>query len=203
MSDTAVCRDRHLDRLVVVKSLKPDTDPERLLDELAALQEIRSKHVVQIYDVIRDCSDAICAIAEECLTGDDLYSAPAPSSADELMKVLYQIAEGIADIHAHGLIHRDIKPNNMKLDGEGCLKIFDFGLSRLETSGATTTDIIMTPGFGAPEFFLRGPLGRSSSHRLLIFMPSEPPRCSLRLEICQRSCSSYHLASLRPAPTLV
>ena len=160
MSDAVVCRDRHLDRQIVIKWLKHDTDSHRLVDELAALQEIRSKHVVRIYDVIKNAASGICAIVEEYLPGHDLFSTPPPSSVDKLFKILYSIAEGIADIHAHGRIHRDIKPNNMKFDAEGCLKIFDFGLSRLEATRPTTPDVVVTPGFGAPELFVWGRSGK-------------------------------------------
>ena len=62
MSEAIVCTDTHLERQVVVKSLKPGADSKRILDELAALQTIRSKHVVQIYDVIRDAKDNVVAI---------------------------------------------------------------------------------------------------------------------------------------------
>jgi serine/threonine-protein kinase len=134
-------------------------DPKRLLDELAALQEIRSKHVVQIYDVIRDAKGAVKAIIEEYLPGKDLLAAPPVSTAADLIKLIYPIAEGIADIHAHDRIHRDIKPNNMKLDAEGCLKIFDFGLSRLESDGKTAS-IAITPGYAAPELFVAGRSGK-------------------------------------------
>jgi serine/threonine protein kinase len=56
-----------LDRLVVVKSIKSGVDPKRILDELSALQSIRSKHVVQIYDVIWDDDGTVQAIVEEYL----------------------------------------------------------------------------------------------------------------------------------------
>jgi serine/threonine-protein kinase len=48
----------------------------------------------------------------------------------------------------------------MKFDDESCLKIFDFGSSRLEGAEATTANIVVTPGFGAPELFVAGPAGK-------------------------------------------
>jgi serine/threonine-protein kinase len=185
MSDAVICKDRHLDRLVVIKSLKKDAEPQRLLDELAALQEIRSKHVVQVYDVIRDGSGTICAIVEEFVPGDDLFSTPTPTSADDLIKALYPIAEGIADIHSHHLVHRDIKPNNMKFDAEFCLKIFDFGLSRLEGAGATTTDVVVTPGVGAPELFVAGPSGKVEFSQAIDVYAFGATALFLPLGICQ------------------
>jgi eukaryotic-like serine/threonine-protein kinase len=154
MSDALLCNDTHLDRLVVIKALKPDTDPKRLLGEIRALQAIRSRHVVQIYDVLRDSKGGVYALVEEYIEGDDLTGLAPPPDADGLLKLLYPIANGIAEIHAHGHIHRDIKRQNMKFDGEGCLKIYDFGLSKEDTASASTVGAFGTPGYMAPELFL-------------------------------------------------
>jgi eukaryotic-like serine/threonine-protein kinase len=153
MSDTVLCDDLHLQRPVVVKTLKKGTDPRRILDELSALQNIRSKHVVQIYDVIRDTEGFVVAIVEEYIPGLDLTAAPTPQTTDEFCKIAYPIAEGIADIHTHGRVHRDIKRQNMKFDAEGCLKIFDFGLARALGVDASTVGEVGTPGYMAPELF--------------------------------------------------
>ena len=153
MSDAIVCTDTHLDRQVVIKSLKPGADSKRILDELAALQTIRSKHVVQIYDVIRDAKGGVVAIVEEYIPGDDLTMVAAPKNADEFLRLAYPLAEGIADIHAHNRVHRDIKRQNLKFDAENCLKIFDFGLARDTTAEASTMGEIGTPGYMAPELF--------------------------------------------------
>jgi serine/threonine-protein kinase len=101
MSNAMLCNDQHLDRPVVIKALQAGVDRRRLLDELAALQAIRSKHVVQVYDIIQDSTGSIIAIVEEYLSGSDLTRAPVPSSLDEFLKLIYPIAEGLADIHAH------------------------------------------------------------------------------------------------------
>lgn len=160
MSDVVVCTDTHLDRKVLIKALKATTDKRRLLDELAALQSIRSKHVVQIYDVVYEASGEIGAIVEEFLPGVDLIGIPLPTTAPDFLRLVHPIAEGIADIHAHGRVHRDIKPINMKFDAEGCLKIFDFGLSRLEDVDASTVGIVGTRGYLAPELFRADAHGR-------------------------------------------
>lgn len=153
MSETLVCEDAHLDRPVVVKFLKPDVDPKRLLDEVSALSAIRSKHVVQVYDVIRDKKGAVVAIVEEYLAGDVVEGAPAPKDAHGAIKLLYPIATGIADIHAHGRVHRDIKPSNMRYDADGCLKIFDFGLAKISLPVGTTKNLYFSKGFTPPEAF--------------------------------------------------
>ena len=160
MSEAFVCRDQHLDRLVVVKALAPGTDPGRLLDELSALQDIRSKHVVQIYDVIRDKDGTIEAIIEEFLPGKDLDAIDLPTTTEGFMLLIYPMAEGIADVHGQNRVHRDIKPNNMKYDAECILKLFDFGLSRIDGLDAETLNIIGTRGYMAPELFAKTGGGR-------------------------------------------
>lgn len=158
MGDTAICTDVHLDRRVLVKTLKPGTDPRRIQDEVAALAEVRSKHVVQLYDVITDANGEIVGLVEEYLDGNELPLGGV-GSFDDLLLIGYPIARGISDIHEHGIVHRDIKPNNMKFDGEGCLKIYDFGLARFGGKNAHTQYIVGTPGFMAPELMAQGHAG--------------------------------------------
>jgi serine/threonine protein kinase len=153
MSDTLVCHDAHLDRDVVVKSLKAGVDPKRLLDELAALSAIRSKHVVQVYDVVRDAKGSVVAFVEEYLNGSSLEGVPPPKNSGDAIALLYPIAHGIHDIHSHNRVHRDIKPGNMRRDSEGCLKIYDFGLAKLHVPTGGTQNLYFTPGYTAPEAF--------------------------------------------------
>lgn len=150
------CQDKHLDRPVAIKSIKDVTEKHRLYDELNALMLLRSKHVVQVFDIVPGKNETI-GIVQEYIDGDDLWKSPIPkSSYEDYLKTLWQIASGIADIHDKGVIHRDIKPNNMKFDGEGIVKIFDFGLSRDDDSKAVTLGYKGTPAFSAPELFNSG-----------------------------------------------
>jgi eukaryotic-like serine/threonine-protein kinase len=93
MSTAVVCQDQHLDRPVLVKSLAPGTDKRRLLDEIRALQVIRSKHVVQIYDLIWNGAGEIVGIVEEYLPGEDLTSVALPSNEFEFLRLAYRSAE--------------------------------------------------------------------------------------------------------------
>lgn len=151
MSDARICIDQHLDRKVIVKSLNLEVDQKRLEDEVAALSAVRSKHVVELYDVIKDDDGNIVAIIEEFLPGPDLNASIPIEDPDELMHVAYAIAAGVGDIHDDGRVHRDLKPGNMKYDSEGCLKIFDFGLSRPDDVDASTIGTVGTIGYLAPE----------------------------------------------------
>lgn len=162
MSVALLCEDKHLQRYVIVKSLASGTDPKRILDELRALQAVRSKHVVQVYDVIRDEKGNVTAIVEEYLPGKDLTDIEIPKNSEEILNLIFTIAKGISDVHAHKLVHRDIKRQNLKFDAEGCLKIFDFGLARDSTNDPSTMDYVGTPGYMAPELFEKDPTGKVS-----------------------------------------
>ena len=147
------CEDQHLSRRVAIKFIQDPSDYKRLLDEINALLQLRSKHVVQVYDIIEG-QDGDIGIVEEFIDGDDLWNHSFPkASIENYLKTLWQISSGIADIHDSGIIHRDIKPNNMKLDDEGIIKIFDFGLAREEGLQAKTKGFLGTQGFAAPELY--------------------------------------------------
>lgn len=155
MATVFKCYDSILERPVALKILPRHFETRRLKDELEALYAIRSKHVIQVFDICIDNTSV--GIVQEFVDGKDLFSSDvAPQSANDFLFVLWQIASGIADIHKVGLIHRDIKPNNMKIDQEGVLKIFDFGLSREDGPAATTVGFVGTVGFSAPEQYVAG-----------------------------------------------
>jgi eukaryotic-like serine/threonine-protein kinase len=151
MSTAILCHDAHLDREVIIKLLHASTDEKRLLDEIQALSTIRSKHVVEIYDVIRNNSGKIRAIVEEYVPGPSLTESLGKCDDKQVILVALAISSGLADIHDAGQIHRDLKPQNIKFDLEGCLKIFDFGLARQHGSAAATIGIVGTLGYLAPE----------------------------------------------------
>ncbi|WP_047733815.1 serine/threonine-protein kinase [Vibrio parahaemolyticus] len=152
-SDVHFYNDSILKRKVAIKYIKDESDSHRLKDEIDALMKLRSKHVVQIYDIVPTDSSSF-GIVMEYIEGNDLISVPSEShSPDDILKILWQIASGIADIHKADVIHRDIKPNNMKIDAESIVKIFDFGLARSEGEKAKTAGFKGTFGFAAPEQF--------------------------------------------------
>jgi serine/threonine protein kinase len=154
MGDVIQCRDTHLDRSVVIKSLQPGVETSRLLDEQRALSKLRSKHVVQLFDVVQlqQPSGSSNGLVLEYIAGSDLpYAGLTVDHA--YMRTLWQIASGLRDIHAAGVIHRDLKPNNIRVDLEGVVKIIDFGLARSTGLDDRTRSIIGTPVFMAPELW--------------------------------------------------
>lgn len=152
MSDTCLCEDSHLQRLVVIKALKPGVEKHRLMDELSALSSIRSKYVVQVLDIIYDGAD-IVGLVEEYIDGPELKPLPKSIDTQTALRALYPMFSGIAEVHEQGRLHRDLKPDNMKFDSSGNLKLFDFGLAKL-TSNASTQRLFFTKGYAAPEIFV-------------------------------------------------
>lgn len=147
-----VLHDSFLDRDVVLKILKNVTDQDQLQAEVVSMSEIHSKHVLQIYDLILD-EKGVLGIIEEFVPGEDLtQQSSEPYSADTFMRLAYQIASGLCDIHKHDIVHRDVKLNNMKFDSEGIIKLFDFGLSCVNEEHVTTASR-GTLVYGAPELY--------------------------------------------------
>ncbi|WP_226597890.1 serine/threonine-protein kinase [Marinobacter nauticus] len=154
MSTVVKYLDRHLDRIVVLKTIDNDEDKHRLYDEIVALMSLRSNHVVQIYDVVIG-KDGLSGFIEEFIDGEDLINHN-PETSDEVIKIIWQIAAGIRDIHSKDVIHRDIKPQNIKVDNEGIVKIFDFGLAKVNADSASTIGVKGTPLYSAPELMKGG-----------------------------------------------
>lgn len=167
-SDVEIYIDEHLDRRVAIKKIRDVSDAGRLNDEVSALLNVRSNHVVQVFDVVRQGSSF--AIIEEYVDGHDfLTDGPYRHDFYQFLLHIWQLAVGISDIHQCSLIHRDIKPNNVIVDGNGVVKIIDFGLSRYQSLNAMTQGFVGTFGFAAPELFASGWIAFTSAVDIFAF----------------------------------
>jgi serine/threonine protein kinase len=144
--------DTHLNREIILKRLHNPADARRLIDEKKALLRLRSKHVVQLFDIVHYDYKGTheTGLVLEFIEGKDL-TARSYEPDETYLRVLWQVASGLADIHEAGVIHRDIKPDNIRLDGSGTIKILDFGLAREAGTDDKTRSIIGTLGYMAPE----------------------------------------------------
>ena len=148
-----------LHRVVAVKVLSPQmaaTSParKRFLREARSSAQVRHENVVQVYEV---GEQPLPYIAMEFIPGETLQQRldrTGPLDVVEVVRIGRQIAEGLAAAHATDLIHRDIKPGNILLEGgQPRVKITDFGLARAADDASISQSGIIagTPMYMAPE----------------------------------------------------
>ncbi|MBK8213656.1 MAG: protein kinase [Myxococcales bacterium] len=166
MGEVYEARRRDLGDRVALKLLHEDegADPElraRFLREARTLAQVASPHVVRIVDFQANPGE-VAFLAMEYLQGQnagELLRLRGPFSAREVLPLAKQMFAGLAAVHMLGLVHRDIKPQNLMIVDGGplgpILKIVDFGLAKDTSSGERPlTDhatILGTPSYMAPE----------------------------------------------------
>jgi len=154
-------RDPGLDRLVALKTISPRALGRqdavlRFQREARAAARLQHPNIVTIHELGE--AEGLLYIAMELLEGRDLAAAlrpPAPLALAERLRAMVEICHGLHHAHAHGVLHRDVKPANVRILTTGGVKIVDFGIARLEDAGMTRTGIIMgTPAYLSPEALL-------------------------------------------------
>ena len=150
MSTVFLGHDEVLDRPVAVKLLKAgynETDiGTRFRREGRTAARLSHPNIVQVYDAGEDEFDGheVSYIVVEYVSGGDLKdlidrNGPVPGAM--LSRIGAAVADGLAHAHERGIIHRDIKPQNVLLDEYGSPKLTDFGIARaLDMKGSTSTD---------------------------------------------------------------
>ena len=149
--------DEIMDRPVAVKVMMADLeeDPEtsaRFYREASAAGQLVHRNIITIFDMGED--DGRPFIVMELLDGDTLgtYLKSTPCSLEHKIDLMLQICEGLRAAHARGIYHRDVKPGNLVVRQDGCLKILDFGIARLASSSMTASGLIIgTPDYMSPE----------------------------------------------------
>lgn len=157
MAEVHTCTDHHLNRPVMLKRVKKTEDFSRLQDELKSLLKVRSPHVVELLDIVEYeyLGTPEHGLILELIVGHDLEEGSLPYG-ESYIHTLWQIAAGLADIHSQGIIHRDVKPQNIRRDNNGILKIIDFGLAREPDVDDKTRSIAGSMGYIAPELATLG-----------------------------------------------
>jgi eukaryotic-like serine/threonine-protein kinase len=152
-------RDVELDRMVALKLIRPDlaSHPEilrRFKQELILAREVTHRNVIRIYDLGQ--ASGLRYITMEYVEGRDLRALlreKGKLTPEEAVPMFLQIAAALEAAHRAGVVHRDLKPQNILVDKDGRVYVMDFGVARsLETPGMTQTGALMgTPEYMSPE----------------------------------------------------
>jgi predicted Ser/Thr protein kinase len=155
--------DTVLRRYVALKLLsasfrKTKAMQERFLREARAAGAIQHPNIVTVYDLGE--SDGQLFIAMELVEGRDLSDIIAlrdPLALERKLDIAIEVLDGLHYAHQRGVIHRDVKPSNVRVMPDGRVKIMDFGIARLQSADATGSGAIVgTPTYMAPEQVTNG-----------------------------------------------
>jgi Tol biopolymer transport system component len=146
--------DTELNRAVAIKFLfpRPGFGPlaERLTHEARAASALNHPNIVTVYEVTRHEDTPV--IVMEMVKGEPLGSARGtPQPLEQVVQLTLQAAKALAAAHAHGIIHCDVKPENILVRSDGYVKVLDFGLARQIGRDATAAGIVGTPRYMSPE----------------------------------------------------
>lgn len=151
-------RDTELDRIVAVKIPRADRitgdEAEKFLREARAAAQVRHPNIVSVLEVGRE--DGCIYIASDFVDGASLdqWIEAQPLSVRETAQLCGKIATALEHAHAAGVIHRDLKPQNVLIDSNGEPHVTDFGLAKREAGEITVTvagAILGTPAYMSPE----------------------------------------------------
>jgi len=151
--------DTEVHEKIAIKLIKPEIASDkrtidRFKNELKFARKIRHKNVCQMYDLNKE--EGSYYITMEYVSGEDLKSFIHRSgqlTIGTAIKIAKQVCDGLSEAHRLGVVHRDLKSNNIMIDKEGDARIMDFGIARsLEAKGITGSGVIIgTPEYMSPE----------------------------------------------------
>jgi tetratricopeptide (TPR) repeat protein len=152
-------RDQELDRVVALKVIRPEltTNPDilkRFKQELILARQVTHRNVIRIFDLGQ--ADGLKFITMEFLEGQDLrveLMKRGKFSPEDAARIILQISRALEVAHGEGVVHRDLKPQNIMLDANGRAYVMDFGIARSAyLPGMTQTGaLIGTPEYMSPE----------------------------------------------------
>jgi serine/threonine protein kinase/tetratricopeptide (TPR) repeat protein len=162
--------DRELNRTVAVKVIRPDLARDqgivdRFKQELLLAHQVTHRNVIRIYDLSE--ADGMKFITMEYVEGENLLTLlheKKKFTPEEAVEIIQQVCRALEAAHTVGVIHRDLKPQNIMRDKTGRILVMDFGLARtLEGDGMTQSGALVgTMEYMSPEQALGKPLDQRS-----------------------------------------
>jgi serine/threonine protein kinase/tetratricopeptide (TPR) repeat protein len=159
MGEVYKVKDEKLDEEMALKVLKPEIAANkdmiaRFKNELKLARKIAHRHVCRMYDLNEE--EGTPYITMEYVKGEDLKSSirkKGKLSEKLAVAIAKQVCEGLAEAHELGVVHRDLKPQNIMIDESGNAKVMDFGIARsIKAAGMTQTGVMIgTPDYMSPE----------------------------------------------------
>jgi serine/threonine protein kinase/Tfp pilus assembly protein PilF len=151
--------DRKIHEEIAIKILKPEIALEKKLvqrfgNELRIARRISHHNVCRMHDLHEEGNTLY--ITMEYVRGEDLKTLirrMGTLPVGKTLSIARQVAEGMAEAHKLGVVHRDLKPGNVMIDREGNAKVMDFGIARSIFAGGMTAEgaMIGTPEYMSPE----------------------------------------------------
>lgn len=177
MADVYKALDITLGRNVAIKVLKPEFSEDlnfvtKFRTEAQSAAGLEHPNIVNIYDV--GSENGMHYIVMECVEGITLKTyieKKGQLSFKEAVSIAIQVGRGIEAAHNKGIIHRDIKPQNIIISTEGKVKVTDFGIARVANSNTISSDVMGSVHYSSPEQARNGFVdGKSDIYSLGIVM---------------------------------
>lgn len=157
MADVYKAKDHKLNRFVAVKVLKPEfredtTFIRKFKSEAQAAAVLTHPNIVNVFDVGDD--NGVYYIVMELIEGITLkeyISKKGKLSVKEATSIAIQVSMGLEAAHSHGIVHRDVKPQNIIISMDGKVKVTDFGIARAASSNTISSNVMGSVHYSSPE----------------------------------------------------
>lgn len=168
MSDVYKAKDLTLGRFVAIKVLKEEFNEDRgfvskFRTEAQSAAGLEHPNIVNIYDVGGE--QGLYYIVMEYVEGitlKDFILKKQKLNYNETLSIAIQVARGIEAAHAKGIVHRDIKPQNIIISVDGKVKVTDFGIAKAASENTIHSDIMGSVHYSSPEQARNGYVGEKS-----------------------------------------
>ena len=193
--------------IVIKKDKRPNADEKKLRQEVDTLKTLSHTYIPQVYDFIRDGDDAYTVM--DFIDGESLDKPLKRGERLEQRDIIrwaFQLLDALAYLHAHKILHSDIKPANIMLTPGGDIRLIDFNVS-LALGDDGTVKLYGTEGYASPEYFTPGALDatgvtrRNTTQTGFSVFTADGRILDARADIYALGATLYHLLTgRRPAP---